>query len=82
MPWITSDGREYDGGPIAPKTRAGLAPAPGSESGYYNWAEAFGREEACYYCGKWIRDWADPEWAPGRICRECETEHEPKTPNS
>lgn len=35
------------------------------------------RKEMCRYCCKYVSDWVDPDWAGGRICRECETLHEP-----
>ncbi|MFA5037570.1 MAG: hypothetical protein WC479_10405 [Candidatus Izemoplasmatales bacterium] len=35
------------------------------------------REELCVYCMKPVKDWVEPDWAIGRICRECETIHEP-----
>jgi len=35
------------------------------------------RQERCKLCGQMVSDWVDPDWAKGRICRECETAHEP-----
>jgi len=35
------------------------------------------RQERCTLCGNLTTDWVDPDWAHGRICRACETKHEP-----
>ncbi|MFA5037415.1 MAG: hypothetical protein WC479_09600 [Candidatus Izemoplasmatales bacterium] len=35
------------------------------------------REEYCVYCMKLVKDWVEPDWAYGRICRDCETIHDP-----
>lgn len=36
------------------------------------------REEQCVYCLRMVSDWVDPDWARGRVCRECEPKHEPR----
>lgn len=33
------------------------------------------RTERCVRCGIMTADWVDPDGAPGRLCRECETAH-------
>lgn len=30
-------------------------------------------QRKCRYCGDWITDWVDPDWARGPICRTCES---------
>ncbi len=37
------------------------------------------RVEYCKFCRELVEDWVDPDWAQGRVCRECESKHEPKT---
>lgn len=36
------------------------------------------RKERCKLCGNMVSDWVDPDWAHGRICRECENKHDPE----
>ena len=36
------------------------------------------RLEMCTRCMKMVSDWVDPDWAGGRICRECEEQHAPQ----
>jgi len=34
----------------------------------------------CKFCLRPVSDWVDPDWAKGRICRECEAKYEPTSP--
>lgn len=35
------------------------------------------RTRCCTYCGDYVADWVDPDWAKGRICRKCESKYRP-----
>ncbi len=44
---------------------------------YIFWPATPKRTVKCWYCWVETTDWVEPDWAPDRICRKCETEHEP-----
>lgn len=39
------------------------------------------RKEWCRFCCKYVSDWVDPDWAKGRVCRDCETKYGPPEPD-
>lgn len=52
------------------------------EPDLFNWAESRAaiappRRERCTICQQLVEDWIDPDWSKGRICRKCESLHEP-----
>lgn len=79
MDYCTSECAQEDPTVPPPPGAETFNPGAVSTPAYEDFHPSFPRRvENCSYCGKQMLDWVDPDWAHGRICRRCESIHEPK----